>query len=602
MTLEGLPDFDQPIVFESGRIFHAFRHGPFVLAPDQIDVAVGNDGRPDLALDIVRGAVPFLPPEPYAAFSLRLVARYAVDEALAALRATRPAATVRRCVLSDWVFRLIPGGAGGDAPQELLSATPLASDGLGSARLMVRLTIEDASVMERLLVSGVAPFTAAAGATITGVAPRLDATVRFNPRALIGALVAAAGDTRVIPWHALVAFFAGDASASPVTVSGEVGAGRAIAYAEAMTDRVTSRFGMFVAAPDGSLEPHVELQAPEAVGDGDFTWELSQPSPARRRTTLSFDPFAAARHLIQEEGAGSIVRRIVTQPVPTGVATVSVFANLPAARIGIAALGATLTAPPDPPARPHPATVTVELTPPEDAGEAQLRLAPGEPVAYDCSTFVVIADAAGVRELNGASAARAGLILRLVPEDFPVHFALIEAMAGLLAIATVEGVCRYRQGNDHRSVPFALDQHQTALALALPDDAAEATLSGEARARDGRGALAFGPSPALDLRLDLSSFPEYGPHSAEITCVPPPGTAVCALDVLAAGRQDTPDEITVLAFTPERTTRTFSWFARSPFTPGLRYRRHESSRPPTPWVEQPSPFAPLVVTFDDLPK
>ena len=137
------------------------------------------------------------------------------------------------------------------------------------------------------------------------------------------------------------------------------------------------------------------------------------------------------------------------------------------------------------------------------------------------------------------------------------------------------------------------------IALALPKGTAGATLEIEARSREEAKALQLGPFPARNLQLGLHSFPEYGSHRVEITCVFDNDIQLFAIDLLPEDRPETPEEITVLHFTPAQLKREWTWLARSPFRAGYRYRTHRSpDESPTAWSEIRSPFESLKIRVE----
>jgi hypothetical protein len=225
-----------------------------------------------------------------------------------------------------------------------------------------------------------------------------------------------------------------------------------------------------------------------------------------------------------------------------------------------------------------------------------LRLSPAEQLAYTFSTFIVLRQGSGIERLEGGETPHQGSRLDLSPDDFPVSFVSIGASQGLLELATVHGMCRRRQGESEAEQPFELAVEQPAIALALPRGTAEATLAIEARSRDGARALQLGPVPARNLQLGLHSFPEYGPHRVEITCVFDDDIQLFAIDLLPEDRPEISEEITVLHFTPAQLKREWTWWARSPFRAGYRYRAHRSpDESAAAWSEICSPFEPLKI-------
>jgi hypothetical protein len=593
MALFGSADFDRPLTTDAGTIYYPFGGGPFCLAPYRCRVSDRDDGRADFRLDLIRSASP-VSGESHAVLELRLSADYASERALGILRATQPRAVLSPCVLTNWAFRLMAGAAPGDLPRELLNPVPLASNGLGAARMLMRLSVESGLLLEDLLSTDDPPLLATAEADLTGVSPRVGAVVRFRARQLLRALAGLApGD--LLSWQAVVNYFATDPPSLPLELSGQVGADQATAFGEAMADRVIDRFGTYVVAGNGASEPQVQLEPADAVDDSDLTWSLSQPVPATRRVRLRFDLLAEVRRQVRTGGIDSVVSRHTATAPALGRSTVTVFCNLPTQRVGVAALGATLTFPPHPPARPQAKSVTVVFEPPTDLADVPVQLSPGEPLAYTYSTFAVLADGSGSREIRRPEVAHSGSPLRLSPEHFPLDFVLVEMTEGLAMLAAVSGTCRYERDGQTFEVPFALDSGRLSASLALSEGVTAPSLRCTARARDGGGTLTAGPFESRTVSLDLSSFPEYGSHEAEITCEFDGGPSVYAIDLVPAGGDENPRDVTILAFTPDQPARRYAWFAQSPFRSGFRYRPHRDDGAPGGWVEVAAPVERLAV-------
>jgi hypothetical protein len=593
VSLYGHADFDRPLATDAGTIFYPFGGGPFLLAPVRCRVADRDDGQIDFRLDLIRSASP-VSGESHAVLELRLTADHAAERALGQLRATHPRAVLSPCVLTNWAFRLAPGDAPGDLPRELLDPVPLASNGLGAARMLMRLSVESGLLLEGLLRADDAPLIATAEADLTGVSPRVGAVVRFRAPRLVRALASLAPGGRPSRQD-VVNYFAADPPSLPLELSGQVGARPAAAFGEAMADRVIDRFGTYVVGGDWASGPQVQFKPAEAVEDSDITWSLSQPAPATRRTRLQFDLLAEVRRQVRARGIDSVVFRSTATAPALGRSTVTVFCNLPTQRVGVAAIGATLTFPPNPPARPRAKSVTVEFESPADLADVPVQLSPGEPLAYTYSTFAVVADARGSREVRRPEVAHSGSPLRLSPEHFPLDFVLVEVLGGLAALASVSGTCRYDRDGQSFEVPFTLDGGRLSASLALPEGATAPSVRCTAQARDGGGTLTAGPFESRTLSLDLSSFPEYGSHVAEIVCEFDGGPSVFAIDVAPAGGGENNGDVTILAFTPDQPTRRYAWFARSPFRGGFRYRPHRDDGAPGGWVEVPTPVERLTV-------
>jgi hypothetical protein len=597
MALQGLPDFATALAVEGARLFAPFEgRGPLLLAPAALSVAEAEAGGPDLRIETVRGRTPLLPPRPYAVLDFRLRAHYPLEAALAAAREQQAGACVAPMNISGGTLRL----GGGALPDELRRSIPLAWNGLGLARCALRISIESARLLIESLRGAVLPLHAHADLAVPGVAPRLPYTASFDPRALLEALAAAADAEGRLAYSALEALFRREPDGLPIAVEGAVALEQREALATALCDRTLQRFGRPVAPPDDGAEPWVALDRPDSLGAGRFTWDLAEPQQVLRPLTLRLDPFAAARAAVAERGLAAVVRDTVVPPLPSGALAVTVTANLPVEREGVAALGVHLSAPPRPPQRPQAANVTTLLEPPADSARVTLRLAPREPAAYSFTTFAVLADERGAQEVRGEPVAHTGEQLELTGEAFPLEFVAVAAELALLELAHVRCTLqRPAAGADDSPLEhrFELTPERPARSLALPRGAAAAaTLSVEAEERGGAGRLRLGPLPAGDLSISRASFREYGPQRATILADLAAGEPSLLIELLPEGAPETPTTTGLIQLRPDRPSQEWRYFAPSPFAPGFRYRlRRPDHEPPAPWSEVRSPFEPLLV-------
>jgi hypothetical protein len=258
-------------------------------------------------------------------------------------------------------------------------------------------------------------------------------------------------------------------------------------------------------------------------------------------------------------------------------------------------IGVTLVAPADPPRRPQAAVASAALMPPDDRATLALTLGAGAAPEYRYTTYAALQQDGGVTRLEGPEREHAGAWLSLTPDDFPVDFVSVSADRALLSLAAVSGTLAWG-GPEPGARSFALDLASPALALALPRGAPDAALTIAAQERAGGRTLRLGPLPAKSLRVGTYSFAEYGPHAVEVTCAFDDASQICAIELLPEDRSDTDEALAVLVFTPARPSRTWTWFARSPFAPGYRYRpRRDPGQPPAPWSAVQSPFEPLAI-------
>lgn len=599
MSLRGLPDLQRPIQDKGWQICYPYEGGGnYILVPERLDVAEHHNGRPDFLLEFVRGQHPLLPPRPYGVLEFRVRPQYHMEEALTFLRGRHPEARLAPAVFSSGFLRLQPAIDGENIPEELLQPVPLAWNGLGRARFIQKLSQDTAVLLEEALRGELLALLAAAELELVGVSPRLPIHVRFNPAELLSALASLGNgnETRSIPREDVADFFKRDPKTLPLEITGEIEGPELEEFAEAMTDRVRTRFATFVPAPEVDTRSYLALVSPEEVGSGSFHWDLSEPIQVPRPYVLHLHPFEAAQQLVREHGLEAVTRKTVVPAIPTGALPVSITANLPANCLGILALGVTIYAPPRPPHRVQAVVESIELHPSENAATAFLRLSPAEKPDYTFSTFVVVRDAEGIRHLEAEPTPHSGDALDLSPHHFPVDFVPVEASQALLELAEIRGRCRWTAGEGTVEQSFELNHDQPAVALALPRGVTGAVLDIESHAREASRTLHLGPLPAEALQLDRFSFAEYGPHTIDIACVFDEHTSLFAIELLPEGRPEEPGEITVMHFTPAQPKKQWTWFAQSPFEAGYRYRTHQSfDAGGGEWSPVRSPFEPLTI-------
>lgn len=113
----------------------------------------------------------------------------------------------------------------------------------------------------------------------------------------------------------------------------------------------------------------------------------------------------------------------------------------------------------------------------------------------------------------------------------------------------------------------------------------------KAHSRSDAATVTFGPVPAKGLELGLYSFREFGPHAVRINCTFNDDKPLLAIDLLPEDRPETSEEISVIALTPAQPSKEWTYFARSPFHFGYRYRLHpRADEAPGAWSEIRSPF------------
>ena len=593
MSLQGLPDFHEPIQGDGFQIFYPFEGaGSFTLAPARLEVAERADGRPDFLLQLIRSETPSLPPEPHGVLDMRVQPRYPLDAGLALLRSEHPQALLTPALFSSGFMRMRPQEDTADLPADMRIPIPLAWNGLAAARSTLRLSLTSALLLRGALQGDTLALVALAELEICGIAARLPNQIGFDPSTLLKELLAFGNDQRQVARSEIVRYFSQDLTALPLELSGEVQ--NSVEFAETLTDWVRSRFGIFCAAPDESGRPFMALPDPTTIGTGHFQWDLSQPLQTFRPLALMLHPLDAGRQLVQDLGlVAAVPDPIIVPPMPTGIFEVIVTANLPNYRLGVAAVGVTVRVAPHMPFRPQAVVKTVLLEAPQDMATIYLQLSPREQLEYTFSTFIVLTT--GEQFSTSIAVAHRGARLDLTPDDFPVQFVVLDADRSLLNLADVHGTLRWATEETNSQQDFDLTRTQPALALPLPRTIT-AALEIQVQSHSDDKILSLGLLAAKPMHLGLHLFPEYGPHQIPIECTFGDGPDVVVIDLLPEGHADAPDQSELLFLTRDQPRKSWSYLAQSPFAAGYRYRFHSNSNDgAAPWSQLQSPFATLTL-------
>jgi hypothetical protein len=591
VSLRGLPDFERPFEAEEVRLFHPFEQGgPYLALPRHLRIADDTTGVPQFRLRAVRGADPSGPPDPYGVVDLLLDPDYALDTAADHLRREGRAAPVVPVTPEGGWLRLQPVGDEDVFPESVRRARSLTWNGFGPTRVAAHLSLEATRLLERALAGEVLLLPGTAEVHLRGIAARVAARVSFDPAALLEVMKVGAVDGVISRADALV-IFRKPASGLPLTVEGEEVSG--LLFAAALVDRLFERFGTPVPPPGGVRESHVRL--PEEAPSGRFRWDLSEAVAVCRSFFYEFDLADTARRLLEAFGEDGLVEEVVVAEVGSGVFPVSVVANLPRERAGVLEMGVSLHVPPHPPARGHAVRQRVRFTPPEDRDEIVLRLAPTEDPVYRILPYAIVQNGRGIARLEGEEREERGSQLFLRPVDFPVRFVRLEAAPGLRALAPIEVTVCWQEGRgDSREVhrQVTLDESTPVVALALPRNERNAELA--ARLSRGERTSSLGPLPAEDAYFDLPAFPGYGSHVVEVTCKFAEGIALYAIEMQ---QEPGEKESEVLHFTPAQPTRSWRYFADSPFAARYRWRPLREESESHRWSEWQSSRE-LIITLD----
>jgi hypothetical protein len=563
--------------------------GTHVLLPSRLDVAERSAGDPDFRLEILRSRTTDNSDlRGYGLLDFRVRAVYPMDEARSWLAEHVPEAELSTPQFSGGFLQFESWDT--PVPVEFRKQTPLAWNGLGLSRYVIRLPLEAADWLEQRLRGANFPCFAAADVELAGIAPRLPVQAWFHRDALIGALLRRANPAGCIERNDVVEFFR-RIPEELLHVSSELDGPQGDAFAEAMTDRIGTVFGNLAPPLDTAASPCLTLSQ---AGAGIERWDLSEPAEVKRPFRLRLNPFDAEGALSgkkQQRGMNSLVRVSDVPPLTLGIFTVRVLTDLPSELTGVFSLRVTL----EPISNGGPAiAASADVT---RAADINLNLQVGllEELRYRIRTSAVFQlpdDLFPTLHRESPRSVCTEPFLSLGPADFPVFFVETSARFDLLERADIQGTCRAMSGacgTIERT--FSLTQSRPSATVVLPNDAVGVVREIDIIALDGSGKIHLSVPAQEVCSLALSSLPGYGSHRVEIKCAFPSGSDDAATLELLPECANTGRSCQVKVLS-KVTSTIWTYRADTPFRPGFRYRWLGTES----WSAVQSPFAPLRIS------
>lgn len=596
--MTGLPDFASAVGGNAGIFAPYGGVGSYAVQPRQLVVATDRAGKPRMKLEIEKSIGDFSAGGRWATFDMTVAGDYPLEAALATVRALTPGATVAPLAIDAGFARLYATSTIVAPPAELLTPVPLGLGGQEGARWTMRLSADAGEILKACLEgNGVAPLGARAEFVSSGVAARTPLAVEFSAKELVAALVS--GNTsRVVTQPSLISVLTQPSLTLPLKVIGTVA--ERVSFGQAMQDRLLSAYASLIAAP-GVNDPASFLFADPATVEGAMVhWDLSEAAAGTRGWVILFDPMSSIRAMTDASGVDALVSYIAVPALQDGLWKIDLTTNLPSNRRGVALLGATVEAPARPPLRPVSISSDVTFEEPADEASFELHLAMREPLQFNVTPYVVFADAQAVHQDIGATRALTAAWVQLQQGDFPVRFLFVSADSRVLALADVAvGVSYSFNGRTHQQ-SVTLTAAAADVAVGLPRGAANVSTSLNATAHDGGAVLPIAPPSGDRIRIDLTSFKEYGAQTATIECAIAAGDAPLFLDLmpesLLVNVGATPAKVLL---TSDQPSTSWTYLATSPFQAGFCYRISAGTgTPPGAWSKAVSAQNVLMLAAD----
>jgi hypothetical protein len=593
--LTGLPDFQAPTSVAQLAMFAPFGNGSYSVLPQQLVVAQGPEKRPRFELALVKCSDDFSEAGQYAVLDLALAGDFPVDEALTAARTQAADATVKPIVINSGFARLCSTSGTVTLPADLAAPVTLGWSGPDFARWTTRLSINAAELIKEALSGNTLLFGARVEFDLIGVSPRLTTMVEFEPTRLLEALLAGK-PTREIAISDLHAIFSGSRDGLPLRVNGTLSGADADSFPQGMLDRVIAAYASLVPAPAPSDPPYVAFRNLGSLDAGTVHWDLSEAVAAPRAYVLTLDPLSGLRKAMTGDGGAALVKEITIPALNLGLERIDIAANLPVNRLGVPAVGVNIDIPANPPNRPDAITETILFAEPDDVGSVEFRLSPDEELSYTATCFALVAAGSSIHQYQSTPLSLSQNWLQLQAANFPVTFVHLTAAERLLNLASMTGTLTYSILGKAVVQPLKLNAAMPDTALALPNNATDATITLAAIPSDGGPGLNLPPMPPGRIRLDVTSFREYGPHTFTIRCDFGEETAPLTIDLLPEEKASDPSAAITIHLVPSRPCEKWGYTTSSPFRSGYRYRKSGDNT--SDWSPVLSPFRPLTLKSD----
>jgi hypothetical protein len=592
--LTGFPDFQTPTSTADLLMYAPFGKGSYSVLPRQLIVAQDASERPKFDLALIKRSDDLGAGGQYAVLDLALAGDFSIDDALTAARAEAADATVKPISINSGFARLYPTSGTVTLPTDMTAPIPLGWSGPDFARWTMRLSIGAGELIKETLFGSTLLFGARVEFDAIGVSPRLSATVEFDPAQLIGALLAG-NPTRQIADRDLLAILRGPLSGLPLKIIGTLAGADAERFPQAMADRVAAAYGSLAPAPMPLDHPYIAIRDLGPLDGGTVRWDLSEAVAVPRQWAMMLDPLVSLR-AVADDRIAALVKEITIPALDLGFCNIDVAANLPPNRIGVPAIGVNIEFPPNPPNRPNAINQTVTFTPPDDGGSVKIRLSPDEALSYTVTCFAVVMVGSSVHQYESPPRTLTTTWLQLQARDFPITFVHLTAADRLLRLADVTGTLRYAIDGKTLQQPLKLSAAAPDAALVVPNTATGAKIALIVVPSSGGPGLGLPPMAPGRIRLDMTSFREYGPHTFKILCDFGTGTGPLTIDLLPEEKAGDPTAIATVNLIPSQPGETWGYTTSSPFLSGYRYRK--SGEIPGPWSPLLSPFAPLTLKED----
>lgn len=592
--LGGFPDFGYQLQEEAFWAFAPYEASDHItVVPRKLEIGRTANGQMALFLESVRTTNPFSQLSPLGLLDIQFQLASLQREVIEDIRLWIPDKEISYPYFNGGYlrFEILEEGRE-DSLVPLSSNVPLSTTSYSRIRYTQQLPFQTVNTLKKTLSAGILLANAQVVLPIKGIAPRVKAKVSFDPAPWLEKLYGLVDEQDRIAESDLLVFFEEnilDVSIQPQPEEEEIDRDVLI---ETFMMRWCMRFCKPAPMALGMSEPYWYLEFPADFESGQFVWDLGKPNVVIKQFYLSFDAFAEAQKIIQAEGGiHSIYHETIIRDLPTGYLRVVLshpFHDLPE---GVITAGLKITAPTNIPYRSRAINETVLFDPTGGRAVTNLRFSPRETPSYYFTPFLIYQETGKSREIEGETYPSEEGHVRINLSHFPLELIPVTATRGLLDLCQIRGILKWSDETQLQELHFSLDKQNPEKTLALPKGMLEsATIQIHLQDETSSASIQKTFQAGQQLNLTRLDFKEYGPQSIEIHYPTGSQSPLIVVELIPEAVPLTADNITTITLTPDDPIKTWTWFSKSLFSPGFRFRMKMDNQDMTDWSEVQSPF------------
>lgn len=615
MNPAGLPDFSRPFSTSVAKGYFCYQKKGLRLLPNRIGLAIDENERPALNLELVRSSLSFGSENEHGILSVQLQPEYdfeSVTQSQIDLESYKP---LHACQISRGLiyfetpadFEMLETASG--KKQDFEFGSDINTSEPNRHRMIRRLNAKSGVFWKELILNGTLLLNARISYLLNGVTPRVPLTAKFDPNELLPIMQSCIEQhlfkreltelsfqnfVDLIQEHLVdLPVVLTDTNGLPQSLQSTLDQDASLKFmSESLADRLLHRFGGMELHQRGFLKCWLDFtQVQDSVR---IEWDLSQIHLAQRVWSLSLSPFSEGSNLSINER-----RALITETelplIQADKCQVSVFGNLAKVSNSVLAIQATLFQAASPPDRPVQFQKTVNLRDQDRASAFLYQLNDGQ-LSYTYATNVVLNSDRGTQNCRADALQSDDRSLVLGPQSFAIKTFSAALDANWVGRYEVEISLNYEQNGDKHTLRDRLDDSQSERVFLLPIEAEGIHGMTTLTDRETGVQLRSVFEGAAPLTIGPFVYPQCGQQQVEIQGNFEQGRDWLAVELEVLDHQGVQVVAQVVHLTPTKDRHVFSWYSHDPFNVAYRYRELDQlGNPSHDWIKNYFPFSILRV-------